>query len=64
LRKKVFNHIEDESYRTDAILKDTLTRHTNRIAFLNLTEKEYNIESTSIGKPMFDNISALSPSGY
>jgi hypothetical protein len=43
-------------------LKDTLTRHTNRIAFLNLNDKEFNIEATSTGKPAFDNISALSPS--
>jgi hypothetical protein len=63
LRKKVFNHIEDESYRTDAILKDTLARHANRIAILGLNDKEINIEATSIGKPAFDNISTLSPSG-
>jgi len=63
LRKKVFNHIEDESYRTDAIMKDTLKRHTNRIAFLGINDKELNIEATSPGKPAFDNISALSSPG-
>ena len=43
-------------------MKDTLTRHANRIAFLGLSDKEINIEATSTGKPNFDNISNLSPS--